>query len=136
MIFKKTNPVIWLILIPFVEVGTTIFLTKTLGAVVTYSLFAASNIVGLIILWFDWKRVKPYCEMMAAINKLDKEEKARRTAEPEFAKQMMEVVKFCSSVVLLLIPGFVTDSIAFYLMYQFARNADNLSPPLNQADVS
>jgi UPF0716 family protein affecting phage T7 exclusion len=128
------NPLLWLIPIPFIEVATTVFLTKTFGAAITYSLFAVSNVIGLVILWFQWKTVKPYWDTMLSMNQLDEEEKARFSNDPEFHTKVAKFVQFIMSVVLLVIPGFVTDLISYYLMYAVSRSTDNAAPQINQGD--
>ncbi|MGI0489176.1 FxsA family protein [Pantanalinema rosaneae CENA516] len=129
--FNKVNLIAAFVLIPFVEVGTTILLTKVVGAVVTYSLFAVSNILGLIILWFHWKKVKPFLDQMKIIVELNEEEKTRRYADPNFQKQMIDLYQFFASVILLLIPGFITDLVAFYLIYLLTRNTNIPTPQAN-----
>jgi UPF0716 family protein affecting phage T7 exclusion len=116
----KAKFAVGLLLISLIEVGITIALAKTLGAVTTFSLFAASNIIGLVILWFRWQAFSPhwseYWLRMIAAQQLSEVEKSGQAAEPE-SKHDLEVVSvsltLLFSLILLLIPGLITDLIAF-----------------------
>jgi UPF0716 family protein affecting phage T7 exclusion len=113
-----------LISVPFLEVGLTVLLTKTLGATLTYSLFAIPTAIGLIIQWFRWKRIKPVFYELLKKSEVYAENK-NFFAIPAIHRQMQEVASFWVSVLLLLIPGFVTDVIAFYLIFSPARRGND-----------
>ena len=112
-----------LICVPFLEVGLTVLLTKTIGAALTYSLFAIPTAVGLIIQWFRWKRIKPVFYGLLKKSEAHADNK-NFFAIPAINKQMQEVLSFWTSVLLLLIPGFVTDVVAFYLMFSPVGSGD------------
>ncbi len=106
-----------LIGLSFAEVAVTILFTKWLGAALTYSLFAVPTAIGLFLHWRRWQKVRVDWEVMQAILK-DAKKKITDDANAEFGKRMKRLQWFWISVALLLVPGFVSDVIAFGIFFR------------------
>lgn len=118
---KQIRVALILIALSFSEVAVTILMTKYLGAALTYSLFAVPTGVGLVIQWFRWQGVKnDWAEVMAIHERhkhLESEKEIRAlTGTPGYTEKLIAYSYFWVSLILLLVPGFVTDIIAFSLM--------------------
>ena len=114
-----------LISIPFVEVAVTIFLTSAIGAGLTFSLFAIPTIIGLIIQWFRWKKIRLYwIEIKSLLEANARNENSEMIHNVRLNRNAMVLINFWLSVVLLLIPGFVTDIYAFYLIFSSNKNLE------------
>jgi len=123
-----------LVSVPFAEVAFNIFAVKALGPALTYSLFAIPTLAGLAFHWRVWQQhVKPiYAEM-----------KAVRISSKDFIKdevylQMFwAVTTFQISLLLVLIPGFLTDIAAFFLMLRyFPRERPQVQFKLQHTDAT
>ena len=122
---KNRLLIVLLIALPFVEVAATVYLTSWLGAIVTYSLFAIPTVAGLFIQWRRWPR------MRSQFNEVLAEVKATGETKPSDPREKWgseatyrdwtEVLAFWVATVLLFIPGFVTDAVAFALMLPWVR---------------
>lgn len=101
--------------IPCVEVVATIAITRSLGAPLTYALFAGFSIGGLWLQWRRWSHVKGLLKQSAdgLDTYRDDQNKLRRH---EVFDPFAQWALFWLVCLLLFIPGFVTDVAAFALM--------------------
>jgi UPF0716 family protein affecting phage T7 exclusion len=112
-----------LIVLSFTEVAVTVLFSKWLGAALTYSLFAIPTAIGLFLHWHRWKQIRADWDVMQAILKNAKEtgKKMSMTDDPEtyteFVRRMQRIQWFSLSLILLLVPGFVTDVLAFCVFF-------------------
>src|SRR4051794_19378809 len=56
--------IVWFLCISCAEVGLIIFLAHKLGSTLTFLLFAAPAVIGLLIQWVRWYRLKPMRDEM------------------------------------------------------------------------
>jgi UPF0716 family protein affecting phage T7 exclusion len=120
---KQIRWIVALVCLSFVEVAVTVLLTKYLGALLTYSLFAIPTTVGLFI---QWRRKDVMREAWAMTAQAFRENKhkseiLRIMSRPEYAAAQAEVHTYWASVLLLAIPGPLTAAIAFCFMLPFVK---------------
>lgn len=114
-LLKRPWLLVVLLGIPLIEIAATILLTKYLGALPTYVLFAALSLGGLWLQWRRWPQIKGLLKQSADGLDVyrDDEHKLRRH---EVFDPFAQWVLFWVVCLLLLFPGFVTDVLAFALM--------------------
>lgn len=107
-----------LLALPFVEIAVTVLLTRWLGAIWTFALFAVPALIGLSVQWLRYPEIKRiWNESGARLKELGSESKDVLTHDDLFQQQFSEVIFYWIATVLLLIPGLVTHLIAFALIW-------------------
>jgi len=99
-----------LLFIPISEIGVFILVGGEIGVVYTLALILVTAIIGTILLRFQG---------LSLLTKIQNETKAGRVPGKELVSGVMIMI----AGILLLTPGFVTDTIGFLLFVPFIRTA-------------
>lgn len=95
----------------FAEVGLIIFGAMKLGPILTFSLFAAQTLIGLLIQLFRWQQLKPLWiehAKLAAIMKPMKPERVKNSPELRHLSGIMDVfMEYWVVSFLFIVPGFL-----------------------------
>lgn len=117
--------------------AVTILLTKYLGALVTFSLYAVPTAIGLFIQWRRKQVLKPACAKLMIVGKgKDHYQRARIMSRPAFAAAQTEIYAYWVSVILLAIPSPITAVAAFILMLPAVREAITLSTQQSSKEMA
>ena len=113
-----------LVFISIGEVGLTVFLTHKFGAKLTYSAFLITTLTGLII---DWVRLPKFKVNLKIFKKYTVDSSASKkefydNIPHEYFYSMIEVFSYVLSIILFLVPGFITDALGFLVLTPFIRN--------------
>lgn len=120
MASKREKPFPWfglsLAVFPFVEIGTTLLLTRLLGGWIVFFLFAIPALIGLFI---QWRRFPTIKSMWAGIKDMldrtgkDTPERKALSTNPAYWEPMYELQFYVVATILLLVPGLLSHILAF-----------------------
>lgn len=116
--------IIALAIISLCEVGLTVFLAHRFGAKLTYSAFLITTFIGLVIDWSRWPKFKKNLKIFKSYikNASTSKEEFYKNIPLEYFNSMVEVCSYIISLILFLIPGFITDGLGFMLLLPYTRN--------------
>lgn len=106
-----------LIATAFGEIALNVHLTRWLGPLVTYALFAIPTAIGLVLQLRRWPAIITMWWEISVLYPT-----RRRKLLPRGVMERYSYISFYYlSIVLLLIPGFLTDVVAFYFVLRLPR---------------
>lgn len=115
----------WLLaLVPlsFAEFGTTISLTRWLGAPIAFALYAVPALAGLFAAWRLYPKAKSRWRHPLELKGLAEDERNALIYDPAWQAGMGRYFAYWTPVWVMLVPGVISHLVAFFMLLRCARD--------------